>query len=81
MEESVTTKAINEAIGINGAYLPARFVGGDANARVSRARSKAGVLQFRLVSYNPSLDRWVNAPEGWELFSGSNCRTVAKHDW
>ena len=70
------TKDINDAIGINGAYLPGRFIGQDTNPRVTRAKSVKGTLRFNTLS-----NGWIDAPEDWELFSGSNFRIVAKQDW
>ena len=71
----MTVRAINEALGINGAYLPARLAGLDHNPRVFRARKRKGVLQFN------TLKGWIEAPRGWILNSGVGAGVVAKHSW
>ena len=71
----MTTRAINEAIGINGAYLPLMKLD---NVRVIRARVKAGILQFRGGASNLE---WFEPPATWQLASGSDGSIVARSGW
>lgn len=79
----MTTRQINEALGINGGYINGEPYNIQGNPKISRARKKNGVLQFFLVSREMPgawFRTWKNAGNNWQIQDG-NGKLIAKSEW